>query len=86
MIFKPFLFYSNEGQRCSIKYGIPMGYETTCKQKFVYNQLLGLEDDGSVAYQHFRFPSSCCCHVKFIGTSTRIGGVSDFKNKSTNTN
>ncbi|XP_050595574.1 protein spaetzle-like [Bombus affinis] len=64
----------NEGQRCSIKYGIPMGYETTCKQKFVYNQLLGLEDDGSVAYQHFRFPSSCCCHVKFIGTSTRIGG------------
>ncbi|XP_048263905.1 protein spaetzle isoform X2 [Bombus terrestris] len=64
----------NEGQRCSIKYGIPMGYETICKQKFVYNQLLGLEDDGSVAYQHFRFPSSCCCHVKFIGTSTRIGG------------
>lgn len=43
------------------------GYKTTCKQKYVYRELAAVNSDGDVIKDSFRFPSSCCCHVRFIG-------------------
>lgn len=63
-----------ENNSCSVLGGLPEGYKTTCKQKYVNRQLAAILTDGSVVPEIFRFPSSCCCHVKFVGDAmTRIG-------------
>ncbi|KAL0129327.1 hypothetical protein PUN28_004198 [Cardiocondyla obscurior] len=69
----------NEGQGCSMIDGFAEGYKTICKQKFIYRELAAVGSDGSIVKDQFRFPSSCCCHVKSINEPTvRLGLGLDF--------
>ncbi|XP_015594999.1 neurotrophin 1 isoform X2 [Cephus cinctus] len=64
----------NEGSECKILESSPNGYKTSCKQKYIYRQLMALMANGSVSPDVFRFPASCCCHAKFTGNLlTRMG-------------
>ncbi|XP_071565881.1 uncharacterized protein [Temnothorax nylanderi] len=64
----------NDGQECNMIDGFAEGYKTICKQKFIYRELAAVGNDGNIVKDQFRFPSSCCCHVKFIGDPTaRLG-------------
>ncbi|XP_043525935.1 protein spaetzle-like isoform X1 [Frieseomelitta varia] len=75
----------NENSSCKLIDGFAGGYKTICKQKYIYHQLVGLTNNNSLSYESFRFPSSCCCHVKFVGTSIRFGQI-DVQTESDNTN
>ncbi|EZA51456.1 Protein spaetzle [Ooceraea biroi] len=57
----------NDGQECSMIQDFAEGYKTSCKQKYIYRELAAVGSDGNVIKDSFRFPSSCCCHVKFVG-------------------
>ncbi|KAG8041257.1 hypothetical protein G9C98_002245, partial [Cotesia typhae] len=57
----------NENTSCKLIEGFAEGYVTSCKQKFIYRQLAAIRTNGTVGPDWFSFPSSCCCHVKFIG-------------------
>ncbi|XP_043672497.1 neurotrophin 1 [Vespula pensylvanica] len=75
---------SNENSECNIINGLAEGYKTTCKQKYIYRQLAAVSNNGKINPEMFRFPSSCCCHVKFIGNSlTRMGIIGDQRNQKT---
>ncbi|KAG7199322.1 hypothetical protein KM043_018171 [Ampulex compressa] len=64
----------NENSDCEVIDGIASGYKTSCKQKYIYRQLASITNDGDIAPDTFRFPSSCCCHAKFTGNPlTRMG-------------
>lgn len=73
---------SNENSKCNIVDNLPEGYETICKQKYIYRQLAAVSENGKINVDMFRFPSNCCCHVKFIGDpTTRLGIFGDRRNK-----
>lgn len=44
---------------------LPGGYRAFCKQKYIYRELVAVDEDGIVKKETFRFPSSCCCHREF---------------------
>lgn len=69
----------NDGQECNVIKGFAENYKTTCKQKFIYRELLAVGSNGNIVKDQFRFPSSCCCHIKYTGDPTvRLGlGSSD---------
>nr|CAD7429924.1 unnamed protein product [Timema monikensis] len=48
---------------CSMTQGFPIGYVTSCRQKYVIRKMLSLEGDGSPTQDDFWFPSCCACHV-----------------------
>ncbi|CAK9816211.1 Protein spaetzle [Anthophora quadrimaculata] len=54
-----------QGKPCRVIEGFAEGYYTKCKQKYIYRQLLTIAEDGSIARESFRFPTSCCCHIDF---------------------
>ncbi|XP_017763935.1 PREDICTED: uncharacterized protein LOC108553516 [Eufriesea mexicana] len=60
---------ANEGSSCRLVEGFAGGYVTSCRQKYSYRQLVAIGANGSVSHDHFRFPSSCCCHVEFTALS-----------------
>ncbi|XP_043590930.1 protein spaetzle-like [Bombus pyrosoma] len=63
-----------EGASCSVISGFAAGYETSCKQKFIFRELLSISENGSVAQDTFRFPVSCCCFATLTGNLlTRMG-------------
>lgn len=69
-----FRFRRNDGQECNMIQGFAEGYKTSCKQKYIYRELAAVGSNGNIVKDQFRFPSSCCCHVKFIGDPTvRLG-------------
>ncbi|XP_043686563.1 uncharacterized protein LOC122638022 [Vespula pensylvanica] len=43
------------------------GYVSSCEQKYIYRQLLAV-DKQNLTTELFRFPSSCCCTVKFVSS------------------
>lgn len=56
----------NEGSVCGdLDDYLPGGYKASCKQKYIYRELVAV-DDGIVKKDTFRFPSSCCCHREFV--------------------
>ncbi|XP_070172622.1 uncharacterized protein [Polyergus mexicanus] len=64
----------NDGKECNMIQGFAEGYKTSCKQKYIYRELVAVESSGNIVKDQFRFPASCCCHVKFIGDPTvRLG-------------
>lgn len=67
--------YRAEGASCSVISGFAAGYETSCKQKFIFRELLSISENGSVAPDTFRFPASCCCFAVLTGNTllTRMG-------------
>lgn len=75
---------NNENHSCSIGDNLPEGYKTMCKQKFIYRQLAAISDNGEINPEMFRFPSSCCCHLKFTGNAlTRMGLIGNQKSQTT---
>ncbi|XP_014604832.1 PREDICTED: uncharacterized protein LOC106787193 [Polistes canadensis] len=73
---------SNENSQCNIMDNLPEGYNTICKQKYIYRQLAAVSKNGKIDVDMFRFPSNCCCHVKFTGDpATRLGIFGDQRNK-----
>lgn len=73
---------SNENSKCNIMDNLPEGYNTICKQKYIYRQLAAVSENGKIDVDMFRFPSNCCCHVKFTGDpATRLGIFGDQRNK-----
>ncbi|XP_003426647.1 protein spaetzle [Nasonia vitripennis] len=53
-----------EDTSCSYLGELESWYTTTCKQKFIYRQLVAVSSMGEVKPELFRFPASCCCHIK----------------------
>lgn len=75
---------NNENHSCSIGDNLPEGYKTMCKQKFIYRQLAAISENGEINPEMFRFPSSCCCHLKFTGNAlTRMGLIGNQKSQTT---
>ncbi|EFN77778.1 Protein spaetzle [Harpegnathos saltator] len=60
---------SGEDQKCSVFDGLVDHYQTMCKQKYISRELVALGANGKVVTDTFRFPASCCCHIKYTGTS-----------------
>ncbi|XP_031784890.1 protein spaetzle [Nasonia vitripennis] len=56
-----------ENNACNLIEGFAEGYKTVCKQKYIYRQLVALSTIGQLKPEKFRFPASCCCHIKFTG-------------------
>lgn len=40
------------------------GYQTFCRQKYVYRRLLSLDNGGTPVPDMFKIPSACCCAYK----------------------
>lgn len=53
-----------EKAACDLIDDIQVWFTTTCKQKYIYRQLVAISSTGEVKPETFRFPASCCCHVK----------------------
>lgn len=51
---------------CHVIDGLVQGYQTFCKQKFIYRKLVAVLPTG-IGHETFRFPASCCCHIRFNG-------------------
>ncbi|XP_011505471.1 PREDICTED: protein spaetzle isoform X2 [Ceratosolen solmsi marchali] len=56
-----------ENSVCNLVDDFAEGYKTTCKQKYIYRQLMAISSTGQIKPEVFKFPVSCCCHVKFTG-------------------
>lgn len=54
-----------ESKPCRVIDGFASGYETKCKQRYIYRQLAAVTKEGIISSELFRFPSSCCCAVTF---------------------
>lgn len=52
---------------CNLIDSFATGYKTTCKQKYIYRQLIAVSQGGHIVPMYFKFPASCCCHLKFHG-------------------
>ncbi|XP_032688039.1 uncharacterized protein LOC116852122 [Odontomachus brunneus] len=61
---------SNEEQKCNVIDGFADNYQTICKQKYISRELVALGSNGKIHTDTFRFPASCCCHVKYTGGPT----------------
>ncbi|XP_012167926.1 protein spaetzle [Bombus terrestris] len=73
-----------EGASCSVISGFAAGYETSCKQKFIFRELVSISENGSVGKDFFRFPASCCCFATLTGNVlTRMGIGQQSQIKST---
>ncbi|KAH0945952.1 hypothetical protein HN011_008849 [Eciton burchellii] len=57
----------DDGKDCDMIQDFAEGYKTTCKQKYIYRELAAVGRHGNIFKDSFRFPSSCCCHVRFMG-------------------
>ncbi|XP_044756806.1 protein spaetzle-like isoform X2 [Coccinella septempunctata] len=49
---------------CDIISDLPLGYITSCKQKYIYRRLLSVSDLGAPTPDTFQLPSACCCSYK----------------------
>lgn len=68
--------YRNAGNTCMFQENLPMGYNITCVQKYMYKRLVAIKDSKDVYYlDSFKFPSCCACMYS-VNTQilTRIGG------------
>lgn len=52
---------------CKFSESFPLGYKTSCQQKFIFRRLLALNEEGKTHTDSFRLPSCCACHVKAVG-------------------
>lgn len=58
--------------KCRLIDDIAVGYETSCKQKFIYREMLALNERNETVQDYFRLPASCCCHVQFKADEERM--------------
>lgn len=52
--------------RCSNALSFPNSYEPVCKQHYIYRQLVGVDEDGSVGKDLFKLPSCCQCVLRRV--------------------
>ncbi|KAL1121941.1 hypothetical protein AAG570_003349 [Ranatra chinensis] len=53
------------GEQCSFTESFPLGYQTSCKQKYIYRKLLAVDrKSGETVADTFQLPSCCSCTVK----------------------
>jgi hypothetical protein len=74
----------DEGQSCFFGDAVPAGYQTACRQKFIYKKLLALTQEGKTSTDTFRLPSCCVCYVKPTAITDRLSAILPNK-KSTET-
>nr|XP_023017489.1 uncharacterized protein LOC111506597 isoform X1 [Leptinotarsa decemlineata] len=56
---------AREGGSCSFSDIFPMGYSTTCSQKYTVRRLMAVEKESdSPVFDNFQLPSCCVCTVK----------------------
>jgi hypothetical protein len=48
------------------------GYQSTCRQKYIYRKLLAFTRDGKATTDTFRLPACCVCHVRSVFVDDRI--------------
>ncbi|XP_024082501.1 protein spaetzle isoform X2 [Cimex lectularius] len=58
---------------CAFTQGFPLGYETYCKQKYIYRKLIALDSQGEATTDIFQLPSCCSCAVRTAHLSSRSG-------------
>ncbi|KAJ6623778.1 Protein spaetzle [Pseudolycoriella hygida] len=46
---------------CNMMNHLPFGYKSKCKQKYVYRQLVAIDDNGKTTKELFQLPSCCQC-------------------------
>lgn len=56
----------NAGQPCKLSEYFPAVYQTECKQRMVYRELVSLSPTGLPIKEHFEFPAHCSCVVKRV--------------------
>ncbi|XP_055389809.1 protein spaetzle-like [Condylostylus longicornis] len=52
------------GKPCLMAENFPNGYRTECKQKYIYRQLLSMNEHGIIKKDQFQLPSCCKCYIK----------------------
>lgn len=74
--------YRNAGQPCKFSDNLPLGYTTTCVQKYIYKKLVAIKESKEVYYDNFKLPSCCACmYSQNPELLTRKGG--DIENRRT---
>ncbi|XP_014483415.1 PREDICTED: protein spaetzle-like isoform X2 [Dinoponera quadriceps] len=43
--------------------GFALGFQTKCRQKYIYRQLTALSHESNLIRDLFPIPASCCCHA-----------------------
>lgn len=51
----------NAGTTCKFNDLLPIGYTTTCVQKYIYKKLVAIKDSKEIYYESFKLPSCCEC-------------------------
>lgn len=46
---------------CNMLQQLPLGYKAKCKQKYVFRQLVALDEEGQTIKDLFQLPSCCQC-------------------------
>lgn len=54
----------NADKPCMFSEHFPNGYVTSCKQNFIYRQLVAINKSGDVVKDSFKLPSCCKCIFK----------------------
>ncbi|KAK9506295.1 hypothetical protein O3M35_008255 [Rhynocoris fuscipes] len=53
----------DNSESCAFTEAFPLGYKTTCRQKYIYRRLIALNADGKTITDTFQLPSCCACIV-----------------------
>ncbi|KAG4068441.1 hypothetical protein HA402_004781 [Bradysia odoriphaga] len=48
-------------RQCNMMHQLPFGLKSHCKQKYVYRQLVAIDEDGNTVKDLFKIPSCCTC-------------------------
>ena len=55
------MFSAYSGAKCKFNGLLPLGYTTTCVQKYIYKKLVAIKDFKEIYYESFKLPSCCEC-------------------------
>ncbi|VVC38349.1 Carbohydrate-binding-like fold,Spaetzle,PLC-like phosphodiesterase, TIM beta/alpha-barrel [Cinara cedri] len=55
----------NDGGPSKFSDSLPMGYKTTCVQKYIYKKLMAITEGEDIYYDTFKLPSCCACMYSF---------------------
>lgn len=75
----------NAGTTCKkiISDSLPIGYTSTCIQKYIYKKLVAVTDSKEIYYEDFKLPSCCVCmYSANPDLLTRKGGAESENRRS----
>ncbi|KAK9506297.1 hypothetical protein O3M35_008257 [Rhynocoris fuscipes] len=76
----------DNSESCAFTEGFPLGYKTTCRQKYIYRRLIALNADGKTITDTFQLPSCCACIVTNDALRNRSGNYARSQSNVTNVN